>query len=163
MRPFTGVVPPAPEIIVPRFDNGRWQFEEQMGGKEFVGFVYVIYDKVLNRAYLGKKLYRGHGQVNKGLESDWKRYKSTSGILKELWKAGRPLEEFEFICIEQYRTKGSLSYSETWSQCFVEAPTTKYFYNTRVEAVSWSVKEAITLRHKTHLIKLLERMNENRI
>ncbi len=162
MKPFTGIVPPAPEIVVPRFDNGRWHFEEQMGGKEFVGFVYVIYDKVLNRAYLGKKLYRGHGQVNKGLESDWRRYKSSSTLLKDMWKE-RPMSEFEFVCIEQYRTKGALSYSESWSLAFVEAPTTKYFYNTRLEGVSWKVSEAITVRHKQHLVNLLERMNENRI
>ena len=162
MRAFTGAVPPAPQIVVPRFQNGRWDFEEQMGQKPYVGFVYVIYDTILNRAYLGKKSYRGAGQLNHGDESDWKRYKSSSPILKQFWAAGRPMDEFEFVCIEQYRTKGGLAYAEAWSQAFCEVPTTVYFYNTRMEAVSWKVNEPISERHKAHLIKLLERMKESR-
>lgn len=160
MRPFTGIVPATAPIIVPRFNNGRWQFEEQMGDKAFVGFVYVIYDTILKRAYLGKKLYRGRGKVNMGVESDWRKYKSSSKLLKDMWTE-RPMDEFEFVCMEQYKMPGALAYAETWSLAFVEAPTTKLFYNTRIEAVSWPVREAITVRHKQHLINLLERMDEN--
>jgi len=138
--------------------NGHWQFEHQMGYKNFVGFIYVIYDKVLNCAYLGKKFYEGHGRLNKGKESNWKKYVSSSKCLEAHFKE-RPKEEFEFICIEEYRMKGALAYAETWSLCYVEAPTKDNWYNKRIEAISWNVSEGITNRHKKNLNNILERLN----
>jgi hypothetical protein len=132
-----------------------------MGGKESVGFIYIIRDTVLKRFYLGKKQYRGTGKLNKGKESDWRKYKSSSKLLLEIMKE-RPSEEFDFICIEEYKAKGALAYGETWSLCLVEAPTTLGWYNTRIEAISWSVKEGITDRHKDRLNKTItwEKFNE---
>lgn len=154
---FEGEIPSARVLKLPvSFNNGHWQFERQMG-IGYIGFIYVIYDTVLNRSYLGKKLYLGMGQLNKGKESNWKKYTSSSKLLAELLKA-RPKEEFEFICLEEYKTKGTLSYSETWSLCFVEAPTNKDWYNTLIEKVSWNVKEPISEMHKARLRTILERM-----
>ena len=144
---FTGSVP-STNIKISKFDNGHWSFPEQMGSG--VGFIYVIRDNVLERCYLGKKLFYGTGVQNKGKESNWKKYTSSSKVLNELIKE-RPKSEFEFICIEQYKTKGTLSYSETWSLCLVEAPTSNKWYNTLIEKVSWPVKEAISERHKIRL------------
>jgi hypothetical protein len=152
---FEGVVP---SISIPvsipkqtRFNNGHWCFPEQMG--DSVGFIYVIRDTILERFYLGKKLFVGTGKLNKGKESNWKKYTSSSKVLNELLKH-RPKEEFDFVCLEQYKTKGTLSYSETWSLCFVEAPTNKMWYNTLIEKVSWPVKEPITARHRDRLFKV---------
>ena len=153
---YTGVLPKFEGKTTPKFNNGHWKFDEQMGGSDYVGFIYVIYDTVLNRAYLGKKQYRGTGQVNKDQESNWRRYTSSSKVLAELLKE-RPKEEFEFLCIEQYKTKGTLSYSESWSLCLVEAPTSNVFYNTLIEKVTWNVKEHITDRHKRRVAEILER------
>jgi hypothetical protein len=144
---FEGVIPKA-KINTNAFSNGHWLFPEQMGSG--VGFIYIIRDNVLERFYLGKKLFYGTGALNKGKESNWKRYSSSSKLLNELIKQ-RPKEEFDFICLEQYKTKGTLSYSETWSLCHVEAPTSKSWYNTMIEKVSWNVKETITDRHKYRL------------
>jgi len=135
--------------------NGHWDFPEQMG--EGVGFIYVIYDLYLNRAYLGKKQFYGMGKLNKGQESNWKKYASSSPLLTELLKH-RPKSEFEFICLEQYKTKGTLSYAETWSLCLVEAPTTKEWYNTLIEKVSWPVKEGVSERHKDRLQVIRDRI-----
>jgi len=163
---FTGNVPatnPANYL-----NNGQWKFPEQMGkakpgGKEYVGFIYCIYDAYLNRGYIGKKLFLGRGTLNKGKETDWRKYRSSSHLLKEVMDV-RPREEFEFICLEQYTTMGTLSYSETWSLCYVEAPTSTRFYNTLIEKVSWSVKEPISDRHKQRLNDILKRMDDaNRI
>lgn len=137
--------------------NGHWDFPDQMGGREYTGFIYVVYDKILCKAYLGKKTYRGNGKLNKGVEGDWKKYVSSSKLLKEMFKE-RPKEEFEFICIEQYKARGALSYAETWSACYAEVPTTKAWYNTRVEAVSWAVNEGITNRHKERLEAVMKRV-----
>lgn len=137
-------------------ENGHWDFPEKMGGKN-VGFIYVIYDTVLNRAYLGKKQFYGAGKLNNGQESNWKKYTSSSKLLNELLKA-RPKDEFEFICLEQYTTKGTLSYSETWSLCLVEAPTSKLWYNTLIEKVTWPVREQISCRHKERLNNIISRI-----
>ena len=153
---FSGTVPPVTtpvKVLKPtKHKNGHWMFPEQMGGH--VGFIYVIRDTVLKRFYLGKKLFYGTGQLNKGKESNWRKYTSSSDVLNELLKH-RPKEEFDFICIEQYKTKGTLSYSETWSLCLVEAPTSKQWYNTLIDKVTWSVKEAISDRHKERLQKAI--------
>ena len=154
---FKGAVPGAPKIVPVAHmgNNGHWDFPEQLGVG--VGFIYVIYDKFMSRAYLGKKLFHGYGQLNKGQESNWKRYTSSSKELNEHIKA-RPRDEFEFIAIEQYKTKGTLSYSETWSLCFIEAPTSNEWYNRLIEKVSWAVKEPITDRHKLRLETVLKRV-----
>jgi hypothetical protein len=145
-------------MIIPKsVHNGHWIFPEKLGGPEYVGFVYAIFDSYLKRGYIGKKSFRGAGVSNRGQESNWRRYTSSSKILTEMFKE-RPMEEFEFIVLEQYRTKGTLGYAETWSLCFAEVPTSLSWYNTRIEKVSWAVKEPVTERHKSRLKQLIERV-----
>ena len=148
---YLGRIPTGAPAAAASADNGHWKFPEQMGGQH-VGFVYLIRDHVLERFYLGKKLYKGMGRINKGQESNWKKYTSSSKVLNELIKV-RPREEFDFVCLEQYKTKGTLSYSESWSLHFVEAPTSSQWYNRLIEKVSWNVREKITDRHKSRLIR----------
>lgn len=153
---YMGAVPKLSEerkIVLPNFDNGHWHFPEQMGGKGYVGFIYVIRDKELKRFYLGKKNFFGAGKLNKGQVSNWRKYLSSSKLLAEMFEE-RPKEEFEFVCLDQYKTRGGLSYAETWSLCLVEAPTTKNWYNTLIEKVSWSVSEPVSQRHKERLQRL---------
>jgi hypothetical protein len=126
-----------------------------MGAPEYVGFIYVVRDNVLERFYLGKKTFRGNGKLNKGKESNWRTYSSSSKLLAEMWQE-RPRNEFDFICLEQYRTKGTLSYAETWSLCLVEAPTSRTWYNNLIEKVSWNVREPISNRHKERLKQIME-------
>lgn len=147
-----GNIPRAPKINRPSV-NGHWWFPKPMGiGK--VGFVYVIRDPILKRAYLGKKMYRQQGQVNKGLETNWRSYKTSSRTMEGLFSQ-RPIEEFEFIVLEEYETKSGLSFAETWSLCMVEAPTTPNWYNTRIEKVAWNVRENVTFTHK-HRLELVQ-------
>lgn len=149
---FEGTVPKRPDgqekKAFPKFDNGHWQFDEQMG--DGVGFIYVVRDNILDRFYLGKKLFRGMSGASKGKESSWRKYKTSSPLLTELFKTA-DMSTFDFICLEQYKTKGTLSYAETWSLCKVEAPTSDTWYNTLIEKVSWRVKEPISQRHKDRL------------
>jgi len=149
---FDGEIPSLDTPKKVAIQNGIWAFPEQMGVSGCCGFIYIIRDTILNRFYLGKKSYLGAGVKNKGKESDWKKYRSSSKLLKEVM-AYRPPEEFEYICVEEYTAKGALSYAETWTLCLVEAPTSVTWYNTRIEKVSWSVKEGITDRHKERLAR----------
>lgn len=137
--------------------NGHWEFPEKMGDKKYVGFIYVIFDNYMKKAYIGKKLFRGTGKLNRGKESNWKKYISSSKFVQTNI-GGRPIEEFEFICIEQYRTKGTLSYAETWSLCMVEAPTSNIWMNKLIGKVSWNVSESISDRHRQRLNQIVERL-----
>jgi hypothetical protein len=153
---FTGTIPKGKPSAVKQnpINNGHWKFHRQMTETGCVGFIYVIRDTVLERFYLGKKKYFGEGVKNRGVESAWRKYKSSSNLLKEVMQ-DRPSEEFEYICLEEYKAKGALSYAETWTLCHVEAPTSVTWYNTRIEKVSWSVKEPISDVHKERLTKIL--------
>jgi len=134
--------------------NGRWRFPEIMDKDKYTGFVYIIRDNYLERFYLGKKSYAYKSGKNSGKESEWRKYNSSSSLLKEIF-AERGFDEFDFICLEQYKTRGTLAYSETWTLCLVEAPTNVTWYNTRIEKVSWAVKEPITNRHKERLKRVI--------
>jgi len=134
--------------------NGHWKFDQPMGIGKASGFIYIVRDNYLSRFYMGKKFYKGNGKLNRGQESDWKTYLSSSNLLKQLM-GERPKEEFELICIEEYCMRGAVSYAETWSLCHVEAPTTKTWYNTRIEEISWNVTEPITKRHKERLNRVI--------
>jgi hypothetical protein len=144
-----GNIPKAPSIKASN-PNGHWVFPEKMGMDGKVGFVYAIRDLVLKRGYIGKKQYRVLGVTKGGEETAWRKYKSSSTTMSQLF-AQRPIDEFEFYCIEEYSTKSGLSFAETWSLCMVEAPTTPNWYNTRIEKVGWTVRENVTFRHKQRL------------
>jgi hypothetical protein len=128
-----------------------------MGGEEFTGFVYAIYDKVMKSGYIGKKSFRSNSVRTGRNETNWRRYKSSSNLLKVFFKE-RPVDEFDFICLGQYKAKGALSYAETWSLCAVEAPTSNRWYNTRIEKVSWNVRERVSDFHKKRLWDIMNEM-----
>ena len=133
--------------------NGHWEWieGELLGGKGYIGFIYVIYDTVNQRLYLGKKQYKGMGKLNKGQDSNWRWYISSSKELSESVKLNEK-QGFRYIAIEEYKTKGGLSYAETWSLCHVQTPVYRdKWYNVLINKVTWSVKEPPTDRHKVRL------------
>lgn len=111
----------------------------------------MIRDCLADKLYLGKKQFKGRGALNKGQESNWMWYTSSSKELNERIKTcGK--DNFEFIAIEQYVPVGTLSYAETWSLMHVESPTNRdKWYNLLVNKVSWPVKVPISERHKKRL------------
>ncbi len=156
-------------LRMPRVDksllelNGHWEFPEQMYTDNYIGFVYAMQNKLTGMKYIGKKLYAGMGVQNKGVESNWKYYCSSNKLIdadvKVVRTAGFPASElFDFICLEQYRTKGGLSFAEVWSLVMAETPSNyNKFYNRLINGVSWAVRERVTDRHKTRFFEFLER------
>lgn len=134
-------------------NNGHWDFPEEMAKGKAFGFIYLIHNKVDNRCYIGKKQYKGTGKANKGVVSNWPWYISSSDELsKDIKRLGK--DSFEFIVLEEYYTRGGLSYSETWSLCHVESPTyVDKWYNVLINKVSWRSKERVTDRHKERISK----------
>lgn len=136
------------------FDNGHWIYHEQLDFENAFGFVYLIIRKSTGMMYLGKKFFRGAGKSNKGKQSNWRTYTSSSkDINAMIEEAG--LVDFEFHVLEQYYTRGGLSWAETWSQCHVEVPTNNHiWYNRFIDKVQWRSTEAVTVQHRKFLKKL---------
>ena len=149
---FEGDIPDCitPDTPVRFKPNGRWSFPDRMGVGGYSGFVYIIRDRYMKRFYLGKKFYEGRS----ALSTDWKTYLS-SGATMKLMLAERPEEDFDYICLEQYTFRGSVSYAETWSLVTVGAALSETWYNKRIEEVTWNVKEAPTDRHKDRLQRVI--------
>ena len=134
--------------------NGHWTFDKQMGLDGHHGFIYLIINNESGRKYLGKKQYKGTGKINKGEVSNWPWYISSSTELSaDIKKYGK--SSFDFICLEEYKTKGGLAWAETWSLCHVEVSTNQdLWYNRDIGAVRWISKESVTDKHKIILREL---------
>jgi hypothetical protein len=132
--------------------NGHWQFPEDLSPKDHIGFIYVIRDMENGFFYIGKKQFKGTGKINKGQESNWPWYISSCTALAEGIKQ-KGKEYFEYIAIEQYKTKGTLSFAETWSLCTALIPMKSVnSYNTLINKISWRCSEELTERHKERLL-----------
>ena len=134
---------------------GHWYFSGELDPEKAFGFVYIIRNKSTNQKYIGKKFFRGTGKKNAGKQSNWKVYQSSSGTLKQdIKEFGK--ENFEFIILEQYYTRGGLSWAEIWSQVFVEIPSNNdQWYNRFIDKVTWKSTESITDRHKRTLKRFI--------
>jgi hypothetical protein len=132
--------------------TGHWDHTGlELDPERAVGFVYLIVYKETNQKYIGKKNYRGRGKLNKGQESNWKSYTSSSAYLTQLIKE-KGKENFVFVILEQYYTTGGLSFAETWSQVICETPSkNEEFMNRFIDKVTWKVTEPVTERHKKRL------------
>ncbi len=140
--------------------NGHWEWsDEPLGSGKYKGFIYVIKDCVNSKLYLGKKQFVGAGKINKGVQSNWQWYISSSKELAASVKMNGK-ENFEFIAIEQYTSAGALSYAETWSLLHVQSPVYRdKWYNVLINKISWSVKEPPTKRHRDRLHAVMESVN----
>jgi hypothetical protein len=135
--------------------NGHWASDIEMGRSKAIGFIYVIRNLKKGRFYIGKKFYRSEGKLTKGQTSNWAWYisscKSLAEDVKEQQKVG-----FDFIFIEEYYSRGALSWAETWSLCNAKiTENTMSYYNTLINKVSWKVREKITTKHEERLRKAL--------
>jgi len=138
--------------------SGHWDHTGvKLDPASAVGFVYLIVYTETNQKYIGKKNFKGRGKVNKGQESNWKSYTSSSSYLNDLIKE-KGKDKFKFIILEQYYSVGGLSFAETWSQVIAETPSKNdEFINRFIDKVTWKVTEPVTNRHKRRLANYLKR------
>jgi len=135
-------------------DNGHWSFPEQLDHENAFGFIYLIKNINTGMMYIGKKIFRGTGKINKGKPSNWRVYTSSSKDINNMIEE-IGIDSFEFHVLEQYYTRGGLSWAETWSQCYVEVPTNNHiWYNRFIDKVQWRSSEVVSARHRKRLTKL---------
>jgi hypothetical protein len=138
--------------------NGHWEWDQQdpLGSGKYTGFIYVIKDLINAKLYLGKKQFLGAGKLNKGVQSNWQWYISSSKELSESIKLNGK-DSFRFIAIEQYKSKGALSYAETWSLLHAQTPVYRHkWYNVLINKISWKVTEPPTDRHRDRLHAIMD-------
>lgn len=119
---------------------------------EYVGFVYLIENKISGRRYLGKKLFKFRRTIKKKgknkkktIDSDWELYYGSNKELNEdVSRLGK--EYFRREILHLCRSKGECNYLELKEQILNGALESELWYNT------W-----IRVRiHKTHIKALGE-------
>ena len=101
--------------------------------------------------YIGKKNFKGRGKKNKGVESNWKSYCSSSKLVQELITE-KGESAFEFYILEQYTTPSGLNWGEVWTQTFCAIPENNdRFLNRYIDKITYRVLEPVTKKHKTRL------------
>lgn len=128
------------------FNNGHWRWPHgQMDETGCEGFIYLVRDPMNATYYIGKKSYR----TKAGPVSNWRNYMTSAKGVKAMMQE---MDILELLVLEEYKTKGCLSWSETWSLATVLAAENARCLNVRIEKVSWPVnKERISDRHKERL------------
>ncbi len=95
-----------------------WQFngEPFLDCQDYAGFVYEITDLENDKKYIGKKFFWSHrklpGKTRRSkLESDWRKYYSSSDIIKKLVKEFGP-ERFQRRIISLHELTRDVNYTE---------------------------------------------------
>jgi len=117
-------------------NNGRWKFTRQMAGYGYKGFLYYIKIKPTGDIYIGKRKY--------ATKTDWRTYKSSSNLLKQLYKELEP-GEIEYICIDEYKSLCGLAFAETYILATLKAPFTDRVLNYSIPEFNYHCKEQPTV------------------
>jgi len=122
---------------------GHWTYD---GGEfdvnEYFGFIYIITNKTSGKKYLGRKFFHVHQKKKRVRESPWRSYtgscKPLNADIKELGKSN-----FTFEIFRLYKTRGGLSYFETYHLAVNDVLTQRdeagerTWYNNCIGAVKW--------------------------
>jgi hypothetical protein len=120
-------------------EENNWLFNNSIfdtAPEEYEGFVYLITNTITGRMYIGKKSFWSRRKDKKTkrrktLESDWKRYYSSSDeVKKEVDQYGRQAfkREILFLCVH----KKSMSFYEIREQFIQDVLLKDNFYNTNI-------------------------------
>jgi len=148
--------------------NGHWEFSRPLDSGNFQGFVYLIINKETTRAYIGKKKYfsvltlpplKGYKRKRKKfVEMKWREYTGSSAELNEdIEKLGK--DKFQFIVLEECKTQGELTYTETNLQhtqnvlTDVLADGTRKFYNKAIGAIKFLPPTIVSQKTRDKLRK----------
>jgi hypothetical protein len=79
--------------------------------KKYLGFLYLITNKITGRKYIGRKQYWLTRKGKRLKESDWRTYTGSSPTLNRDIK-NQGIGNFEFKIVAQFESKGALRYVE---------------------------------------------------
>lgn len=116
---------------------------------EMLGFIYCIVNKIDNRKYIGKKIFKTHKisvktitqkngikkkkKTKIPIDSDWRDYYGSSEYLKaDVEKHGK--ENFSRTIIHLCKSKGEMTYWETYYQFREHVLLKEEYYNSWISA-----------------------------
>jgi len=122
---------------------GHWTYPEgSFDVDNYFGFIYIITNKVSGKKYLGRKFFHVHQKRKRVRQSNWKVYTGSCKVLTEDIRAlGK--SKFTFEIYRLYKTRGGLSYFETYHLCVKDTLTERdingerTWYNGNIGAVRW--------------------------
>lgn len=147
---------------------GHWSFSRKFDPTEWLGFIYIIENKVTGQFYIGKKQFYHRGKKKSktyGKEMAWRTYVGSSDTLKKDIKKYKK-SNFFFKILDLYKTKGGLYYAEAYAQMLCGCMTeylndgcTPRFYNRQIAAIRFIPTEPPTARTKTCINKIIRICN----
>jgi len=118
-----------------------WYYNDKIYDKtpeDYQGFVYEIIDLDTNKKYIGKKNFwkpkilpkntKRKRRVRTRVESDWRTYFSSSGLLTEKVK-DLGVKVFKRVILKLCKTKGEMSYYEAKLQFENDVLLSDEYYN----------------------------------
>lgn len=139
-------------------DQGHWISNNPIIPVGLHGFVYAIHNVLDDKYYVGKKNFLHGGKKNYkrkgvkvpnykyGTETNWKTYTGSSAELN-LDIARNGIDNFLFLVLRLYQTRGGLSYGEANLQHKLDVLTMKddnnkaKFYNGNIAGIKFIPKE----------------------
>lgn len=127
------------------YKYGHWLSKTKINPEEYFGFVYLIRCKITKRGYIGKKQFFSYKKKKKDKETNWITYTSSSVELNQDIKNFKK-NNFEFLILGLYKTRGGLVYAEANLQhrynVLTESDTNgRLWYNKQIGAIKFIPKE----------------------
>jgi hypothetical protein len=142
-------------------DLGHWSCPFIFDPDDWIGFIYLITDKINGRKYIGKKFFHSttrkkvKNRVNRKKvvkESNWRSYTSSSKEINAIIEVDGK-DRFTFEIVSLHESRGSLAYAEVHAIITQGAlidvfeDGTRKFYNGMVPPIKFNIKP-LTEREK---------------
>ena len=159
------------KLLKKESDLGHWSFSKSFDQKDYFGFIYCIKNMKSSQYYIGKKQFRNQGRKSSkhyGKEMAWRTYTGSSKWLNEdIVKLGK--ENFNFVIVDLYKTKGEMYYAEAYTQMCLGVMT-RYvdpekkvptFYNRNIGAVRFLPKSPPSLKNETFINSMKRQLGKS--
>lgn len=128
-----------------KYKYGHWVSDVKVNPEEHFGFVYLIHCLINNKKYIGKKQFHAYRKKKKLKETNWQSYTSSSDELNQDIKNFKK-NNFKFIILGVYKTRGGLVYAEANLQHKYDVLTEtdkngRLWYNKQIPAIKFIPKE----------------------
>jgi len=111
----------------------------------YYGFLYLITNKLTGKKYVGRKFYHRWSKRKKVGESNWRNYTGSCKPLNDdIAEHGK--ENFTFLMLKQYKTRGNVVYYEANYQhkkdvlIARDADGNRMWYNNNISAIRFIPK-----------------------
>ncbi len=136
--------------------NNHWQYYRDFDINDWIGFTYLIQNKVDNKFYIGKKVFwstthkvvknrKNRKKVIK--ESDWKNYTgSCKSLNDDIERLG--IDKFSFVITGLYQSRSQLAYNEVKNIIDNGALLSDQYYNGNTSPLKFKISEESELERE---------------